>query len=105
MKPVKNKQLKEITLQGNVSLLVKKELMHKIWLTNSLCFDREWSGTLFCSVTGNIGDKNFAIVAEDMFVQDVGTSGYTEFEASTDVIEYMMNNTHLLDLQRQKIHC
>lgn len=78
--------------------------MSKFWFIISKCFDREWSGTLFCEVHGNLGDADFKITAHDFFLQDIGSSGYTEYETDFTLIEYMEANPELLDMQRHKIH-
>lgn len=78
--------------------------MSKLWFIISKSFDREWSGTLFCEVHGNIGDEDFKITAHDFFLQDIGSSGYTEYETDSTLIEYMESNPELLEYQRHKIH-
>lgn len=83
---------------------MKKNLMSKLWFIISKSFDREWSGTLFCEVHGNIGDEDFKITAHDFFLQDIGSSGYTEYETDSTLIEYMESNPELLEYQRHKIH-
>ena len=56
----------------------------------------EWSGVLFYNVEGNFNDGSLHIKALDFFPMDVGTSTYTEFMMSPDVISYMTENPELL---------
>lgn len=100
----KKVKLPEILMDQVVPVVMKKELMSKLWFIISKSFDREWSGTLFCEVHGNIGDEDFKITAHDFFLQDIGSSGYTEYETDSTLIEYMESNPELLEYQRHKIH-
>lgn len=74
----------------------------KAWCMNS--YNTEWSGTLWYKVSGSFEDKSLILTCVDFFVSDVGTSTYTEFEETPDLIEYMANNPELLDLPMALIH-
>lgn len=63
----------------------------------------EWSGVLFYTYKGTFEKKNLTIKVVDFLVMDVGTSGYTEWEADPDIIGYMVDND-LLDSQMGIIH-
>ena len=91
-------------MEQKIPVVFKNSLMSKLWFIISKCFDREWSGTLFCEVHGNLGDADFKITAHDFFLQDIGSSGYTEYETDFTLIEYMEANPQLLEYQRHKIH-
>lgn len=64
----------------------------------------EWSGTLFYTYEGNFEDGSLVIKCQDIFVMDIGTAAYTEFDMSPDVISYMTDNMELLDCQMGLIH-
>ena len=49
-------------------------------------------------------EENLVITCKDIYVMDIGTSAYTEFDMSPDVISYMTDNTDLLDCQMGLIH-
>lgn len=79
---------------------VEKKIRHicqKIWRD-------EWSGTLFYKPEGGFEDGSLAIRCVDIFVMDIGTAAYTEFDMSPDVISYMTENPDLLDCQIGLIH-
>lgn len=94
--------------------LVKKSDTFKLYIPEKvekkiryLCqqiWNNEWSGTLFYKPEGNFEDGTLVIKCEDIYVMDIGTAGYTEFDMSPDVISYMTNNPGLLDCQIGLIH-
>lgn len=95
------KKLPEL-LKGATSydLLIPLEVQTKI---NRLCAriaDVEWSGTLFYTVEGGFDpedeDKLFITVI-DLFLQDVGSAAYTEFNQSPDLAGYMVDHLELLE--------
>jgi len=54
----------------------------------------EWSGVLFYKINkGSASDlsKPFEIELVDIYLMDIGTSGYTEYEADENVVLYMMD--------------
>lgn len=63
----------------------------------------EWSGTLFYTTEGTFEDNNLVIKCVDLFVMDIGTAAYTEFDMSPDVLSYMMEHD-LLDCHMGLIH-
>ena len=64
----------------------------------------EWSGPLFYKVEGSFEDGSLTIKCEDIFIMDIGTAAYTEFEESPDIINYMVENPELLDCQIGLVH-
>lgn len=64
----------------------------------------EWSGILFCSTKGEFGKKNFEITAEYVFPMNKGTQAYTEFETTSDYIDFMMEHPESMQWQRHLIH-
>lgn len=65
----------------------------------------EWSGTLFYSTEGELGEDDFRITAEELFLQDIGSSAYTEYDpANPDFIKFLMANPRILELKQGHIH-
>lgn len=65
----------------------------------------EWSGVLFYSTKGNITQpEKFQIQLEEIFLMDIGSSAYTEYELNEDLIEYRMENPESLDWKIGHIH-
>ena len=58
----------------------------------SVIHDVEWSGTLFYKVNGSIEGDDFEVTCVDICVMDIGSSAYTEYTESPDVITYRIDN-------------
>ena len=85
-------------------MLVTEGLEEKIRKSCKLFKDKEWSGVLFYTVDGSFETKDIHIKALDYFPMDIGTSSYTEFEQSPDVVGYMIDNPGLLGSNMGLIH-
>lgn len=71
------------------------------------CFkshDTEWSGTLWYTVEGSFEEKNLTITCKDIYVSDIGTAGYTEFDVKPEIVSYMCEKPDLLDCFMGLIH-
>lgn len=89
--------------QDIFNLIVTEPLERKI---RHLCMkqpDNEWSGTLFYEPEGRFEDGSLVIKCIDICLMDIGTSAYTEFDMSSDVISYAMEHD-LLGVQMGLIH-
>lgn len=85
-------------------LIISKKVEDKIrYICNKIWKD-EWSGILFYTPSGRFEDGSLTIKCEDIYVMDIGTATYTEFEMSPDVISYMTENPELLNCQTGLIH-
>lgn len=82
---------------GTFDIVVPKEVEAKIRHLCSQVHDVEWSGTLFYKVEGTFEEKNFKVICLDIFVMDIGSSGYTEYRESEDVIGYRCEHPELLE--------
>ena len=72
-------------------------LCERIWST-------EWSGVLFYNYEGNFEDGSLKVTCVDIYPMDIGSTGYTEFDMSPDVIGYMAQKQELLDCKMGLIH-
>ena len=72
-------------------------LCERVWST-------EWSGVLFYTYEGGLEDGSLKIICKDIYPMDIGSTTYTEFSMSPDVIGYMASNTELLDCKMGLIH-
>lgn len=104
----------ETTIQTVLPNLIKKSYLYNILITdkveekirgwcNQISTD-EWSGILFYSHTGSFENKDLKIICEDIYVMDIGTSAFTSFDESPEIINYMAENMELLDMQMGLIH-
>lgn len=93
----KPKLLNQVKQSSTYKLIVSPELEQKIRYYLDRFPRDEYSGTLFYTVSGSFETKDLVINAFDFLLQDIGTSGYTEFNQSPDVIGYMVEHPELLD--------
>ena len=85
-------------------LIIPEEVEKKIRYICQQIWKDEWSGTLFYKPEGRFEDGTLAIRCVDIYVMDIGTAAYTEFDMSPNVISYMADNPELLDCQMGLIH-
>jgi proteasome lid subunit RPN8/RPN11 len=85
-------------------MIIPKDVESKIRYTCSKISNIEWSGILFYTYEGNFEDESLIIRCVDIFIMDIGTTGYTEFEMNPDVISYMTENPELLSCKTGLIH-
>lgn len=64
---------------------------------------KEWSGTLFYTVEGSFEDDSLVITCKDIYVSDIGSAAYTEFDQGADIVTYQAMND-LLDCYTGLIH-
>lgn len=86
-------------------LIIPLEVEAKIRHLCSVVHDVEWSGTLFYRYEGSLDDGTFKVTCVDLCVMDIGTSAYTEYKESADVINYRALNDLLApDIMEGLIH-
>ena len=88
----------------NYKLVIPAEVERKIRFTCQRVWNTEWSGTLFFTHEGSFENNDLIIKCVDIFIMDIGTQAYTEFDMNSDVIAYMCENPELLDCQMGLIH-
>lgn len=64
---------------------------------------KEWSGTLFYTVEGSFEDNSLVITCKDIYISDIGSATYTEFDHSVDIVTYQAMND-LFDCYTGLIH-
>lgn len=85
-------------------LIIPSEVEQKIRFICQKIWDVEWSGTLFFTYKGSFENNDLEIICKDIYVMDIGTATYTEFDMSPEVISYMTGHEELLDCQIGLIH-
>lgn len=90
--------------EGTFDLIIPEDVEKKIRYMCQNVSTIEWSGTLFYKLEGKYEDGTLIIRCVDFFLMDIGSSAYTEFDMSPDVIGYMTENPDLLDCQMGLIH-
>ena len=86
-------------------LIVTAPLEMKIRTLIALYPSTEWSGIMFYKHTGSLRDKNLVVTAEDLYLMDIGTGGFTTFELGSDpsIASYMATH-QLFDCHQALIH-
>lgn len=60
---------------------------------------------LFYETEGEFGDDNFKVIAKGLFLLDIGTAGYTEYDPSDpELIKYLSTNPEALMMKKGHIH-
>ena len=88
----------------NYKLIIPAEVERKIRFTCQRVWNTEWSGTLFFTHEGSFENNDLVIRCVDIYIMDIGTQAYTEFDMNPDVIAYMTEHPELLDCQVGLIH-
>lgn len=88
----------------NYKLIIPAEVERKIRFACQKVWSTEWSGTLFFTHEGSFENNDLIIRCVDIYIMDIGTQSYTEFDMNPDVIAYMCENPELLDCQMGLIH-
>lgn len=88
----------------NYKLIIPAEVERKIRFTCQKVWNTEWSGTLFFTHEGSFENNDLVIRCVDIYIMDIGTQAYTEFDMNPNVISYMCENPELLDCQMGLIH-
>lgn len=74
------------------------------WLCNQVP-DDEWSGTLFFTVKeGSLDEDKCTLLAEYVYLQDIGTAAYTEYSFQSDFTTFLMKNPEFMDMTMGHIH-
>ena len=88
----------------NYKLIIPVEVEKKIRFTCQEVWNTEWSGILFFTYQGSFETNDLTIICKDIYVMDIGSTGYTTFSMNADVVAYMTENPELLDCQIGLIH-
>lgn len=78
-------------------MIIPEEVEAKIRHLCNRVHDVEWSGTLFYKAEGSMEDGTFKVTCVDFFVMDIGTTGFTQYDESVEVVDYMCQHPELLE--------
>lgn len=103
MEEKEKNSLSLVDRQSTYKLIITELVQKKIreWCLQFL--NNEWSGTLFYTVEGSFADGTFTATCRDIYVSDIGTGGYTEFDHKADIVTYA-DEHDLLDCHQGLIH-
>ena len=91
------KKLELIKSPLSYKMVIPESVERKIRILCREIPDVEWSGVLFYKVNGAFEDSSLVIECVDIFQMDVGTSAYTEYNMSADVMNYMVQHPELIN--------
>lgn len=91
------KKLNLIKNASTFKLIIPQEVEAKIRHLCNRVHEVEWSGTLFYKVEGSLSDNSLVATCVDVFVMDIGTGTYTEYNEAPDVVSYMCEHPELLE--------
>lgn len=93
-------------MPAEITLKISERLQSEIFFLCNRIHAVEWSGTLFYkTLEGNLGEENCVLSAEFVYLQDIGSSAYTEYDPSnSDYIKFLMANPEVMDLKTGHIH-
>ena len=87
-------------------LILTAQVVNQIKFLCSKIPNVEWSGVLYHTSTGDVDDpKNFVCKAEYILLLDKGTSGYTEYDFTSDnFVEALMDKPELMEMSMSHVH-
>lgn len=79
-------------------LLITQNLLYKIYRLCQVNNPVEWSAVLFYKILdGDVENPTkFKFEANDLFLMDIGSGSYTEYEYDEHVVKYLCDNPHLM---------
>jgi hypothetical protein len=105
------KSLERLPLSNKPKVIITEKLKNQIDWLHEKCGSVEWSGELITSETNTINDlDNWTITCEDIYLVDIGSSAYTEYEVdkggfkSADIVELYDAYPGLLDGSKKAQH-
>jgi hypothetical protein len=88
-----------------VPLYVSEKLQRQVRYLCEKVWDKEWSGPLFYNTVGTFGTPDFKVFAEELYLLDIGTGSYTEYDTTDpDLIKFLMDNPSIRSMKRGHIH-
>lgn len=85
--------MRKCCTDSSFKLVVSSKLEGKIRYLCDRFPNTEWSGIMFYKEQpGSLENKDLVLIAEDFYLLDVGTAGYTEYEVTPDVLSYQIEN-------------
>lgn len=97
---MKQETQRKLTLKKSSTLfrmIIPSEVEKKIRFVCNKVHEVEWSGPLFYKVDGSIEGNDLVVTCLDFLVMDIGSTGFTSFDDSPDVIAYQCEHPELLE--------
>lgn len=86
-------------------LNITEKVQNQIYALCQRVHEDEWSGTLFYTTEGEFGEEGFKIQAEEIYLQDIGSAAYTEYDPSNpEFIKFLMDRPDLMGMRMGHVH-
>ncbi len=99
-------KLDELVLDNKPKVIVSQYLKSQIDYFHKEVGNVEWSGVLHYKITkGSILEPaNLEIRAENVYLMDIGTSSYTEYEMNEDIIDFYDKYPEVENMKKGHLH-
>lgn len=88
-----------------IDIIVPEEFQEQVKFLTHKINNKEWSGILLYSVTGDINDfENFKITLQHIHLMDIGSGGATDYELDESIVELKMSDPKFLSYKMGHIH-
>lgn len=82
-------------INDTFNLKITKGLLEKIEYLCDRFSTVEWSGTLYYKKEGDVNLNNLTLTAIDLYLQDIGTAAYTEYEFNEEYAGFLASHPEL----------
>lgn len=98
--------VRKLNLKKNPKLIISKEIQSEILFAHSMIKIKEWSGILlYKEQEGGLNNlNNLKLKAEHLFLQDIGSSAYTEYQTDAEIVEMYDTVPNAENLRTGQIH-
>lgn len=96
-----------VNLEAKPKVLFSKRVIDQVdYLHDKVQKNIEWSGVLFYSTEGDIKEdpNKFVCTLEYIYLMDIGTSGYTEYDFSEEIMNVYDEFPEALDWRIGMVH-
>lgn len=93
-----------IKSNNSFKITIPEKVESKIRFLCNKIHNTEWSGVLFYTVEGSFNTKDLNVICKDIYLMNIGNTGYTEFNNTPDIANYMAEHPELLDCYNGLIH-
>ena len=90
---------------GTAKLIITEKIQKQIDFLHRSVGPTEWSGILLYTIEGNFRDvPNLVFTAQELFFMDIGSSTYTEYEGSPEIVDMWDNIADMDNYRIGHIH-
>ena len=102
--PIVKPIVTSVKFKNKINVHIPTLLLGKFAAIHRSYPDNEWSGLLFYKFTGSVQENNIEIFCKDFVLMDLGSAAYTEFDMTSNYMEYWMDIDPEFEMQYCLIH-